>query len=237
MLMPARALKGQRSGPSWIVKCPAHDDRNPSLSIREGGGKPLVHCHAGCSQRDVIDALKARGLWQDDPAPKSQIVAAYDYTDEDGALLYQVVRYQPKDFRQRQPDGRGGWIWRKGKRQVLYRLREVLEAPIVFVVEGEKDAETMRSQGFVATTNAGGAKAPWLPAFTDSLRGREVILIPDNDPPGRARVITIARALLGAVARILILELEGGKDVSDWFDRGHSEVELIARVEAREVRR
>ena len=105
----------------------------------------------------------------------------------------------------------------------------------MFVVEGEKDVETLRSQGFVATTNAGGANAPWLPAFTDSLRGREVILIPDNDPPGRARVVTIARALLGTAARLIVLELEGGKDVTDWFDRGHSELELIARVEGQEV--
>jgi DNA primase len=118
---------------------------------------------------------------------------------------------------------------------VLYRLPEVMEAPIVFVVEGEKDVETLRSWGFVATTNAGGAKAPWLPQFTEALRGREVILIPDNDEPGRRRVLTIARALLGKAARIIVLELEDAKDVSDWFARGHSEVELIAHVEGQAV--
>jgi DNA primase len=163
------------------------------------------------------------------------IVATYDYTDEHGNLLYQVVRYQPKDFKQRRPDGCGGWIWRKGARQVLYRLPEVLEAPIVFVVEGERDVETLRSQGFVATTNAGGAKAPWLQDFTESLGGREVILIPYNDAPGRARVLTIARALLGKAARLVVLELEGGKDITDWFARGHSETELIALVEGQAV--
>jgi 5S rRNA maturation endonuclease (ribonuclease M5) len=70
------------------------------------------------------------------------------------------------------------------------------------LVEGEKDVDTLRGHGFVATTNAGGAKAPWLSDFTESLRGREVILIPDNDEPGRARVLTIARALLGKAARL-----------------------------------
>jgi len=80
---------------------------------------------------------------------------------------------------------------------------EVLQAPIVFVVEGEKDVETLRDYGFVATTNAGGAEAPWLPQFTQALRGREVILLPDNDGPGRKRVLNIARALLGKVARLL----------------------------------
>jgi DNA primase len=123
------------------------------------------------------------------------------------------------------------------ERQVPYHLREVLEASIVFVVEGEKDAETLRSYGFVATTNAGGAKAPWLPEYTDSLRGREVILLPDHDPPGRQRVLTIARTLLGHAARLIILELRDGKDVSEWFERGHSELELIARVEHQEVAR
>jgi hypothetical protein len=186
----------------------------------------------------VIDALKARRLWPEhQSAHKSIIVATYDYTDEHGKLLYQVVRYEPKDFKQRRPDGCGGWIWKKGARQVLYRLPEVLEAPIVFVVEGERDVETVRSHGFVATTNVGGAKAPWLPDFTESLRGREVILIPDNDEPGRARVLTIGRALLGKAARLVVLELEDGKDISEWFERGHSELELVALVERPEVTR
>ena len=86
------------------------------------------------------------------------------------------------------------------------------------------------------TTNAGGANAPWLPRYTQALRGREVVLIPDNDPPGRQRVVMIARALLGHAARIIVLELSDGKDVSDWFDRGHSEVELVHLIEKEEKR-
>jgi DNA primase len=235
----AHALDARRSGTSWMAKCPAHDDRNPSLSIREVDGKVLLHCHAGCSQFDVIEALGARGWWEPKPEREPRtIVATYDYTDKTGALLYQVVRYEPKAFLQRRPDGAGGWNWRKGDRQVLYRLPEVLEAAIVFVVEGEKDVETLRDQGFVATTNAGGAKAHWAPQYTEALRGREVILIPDNDPAGRKRVLNIARALLGKVARLVVLELEGGsKDVTDWFDQGHSELELIALLDGEEVSR
>ena len=233
-----RALGARRSGSCWMAKCPAHDDHNPSLSIREVDGKVLLHCHAGCAQQDVIDALKARGVWLPERTDDPRIVAEYDYTDEHGNLLYQVVRYQPKDFKQRRPDGYGGWTWRKGARQVLYHLPEVLEAPIVFVVEGERDVETLRDYGFVATTNAGGAKAHWAPHFTEALRGREVILIPDNDAPGRKRVLNIARALLGQVARLVVLELEGGaKDVTEWFDRGHSELELIALLDGDEVSR
>ena len=116
-------------------------------------------------------------------------------------------------------------------------MPEVLEAAIVFVVEGERDCETLRSHGFVGTTNAGGASAPWLDSYTETLRGREVILIPDNDQPGRARVLRIARALLGRVARLVVLELDGSKDATDWFGAGHSELELIAQLDGEGVAR
>jgi len=220
-----------------MARCPAHDDHNPSLSIREVDGKVLVHCHAGCPQREVVNALRDKGLWPEPPVTQRRaIVAEYNYCDEAGQLLYQVVRTQPKDFFQRRPDGHGGWINKKGKRQVLYRLPEVLEAPIVFVVEGERDVETLREHGFVATTNAGGAEAPWLSGFTEALEGREVILIPDNDPPGRKRVLAIARALLGKTARLVHLELPlGVKDVTEWFAQGNSELALIEMLESGEV--
>ena len=162
-----RALDARRSGSTWMAKCPAHEDRNASLAIREVDGKTLLHCHAGCAQRDVIEALKSRGLWEAAPDSRTwakQIVATYPYRDEHGELLYEIVRFVPKDFRPRYPDGCGGWVWKKHPRQVLYHLPEVLEAAIVFVVEGERDVETLRDWGFCATTNAGGALAPWLPS-------------------------------------------------------------------------
>jgi 5S rRNA maturation endonuclease (ribonuclease M5) len=232
-----RVLGGRKIPSGFIAKCPAHDDKNPSLSITEKDGQILAHCHAGCSQERVIEALKSRGLWPENSNTKRTICSAYDYTDAAGKLLYQVVRFEPKAFAQRQPDGAGGWIWRKSPVQVLYRLREVIESSIVFVVEGEKDVETIRSHGLTATCEAGGANAPWLPQFTEALRGREVVLIPDNDPPGRARVGRIARALLGSVARLVILELDGAKDASEWFAKGHSELELIEELDGKEVSR
>lgn len=229
----ARNFRGRRVPSGWIALCPAHDDRNPSLSLNETeDGRILVKCHAGCEQAVVIAALKARGLWPERPRkPSRQIIVTYDYKDECGNLLYQVVRTEPKGFFQRRPDGKGGWVNRKSPRQVLYRMPEVVEAPIVFIVEGEKDAETLRDLGFVATTNAGGAGARWLPEFTEALAGREVIVIPDNDQPGRDRAARIARALIGRVTRLVILELEGAKDVTDWIEKGHGEFELIKLVE------
>jgi DNA primase (bacterial type) len=234
----ARSLYGGRkSGTGWAACCPAHKDHNPSLSLRDSAeGHVLVHCHAGCAQVAVIAALKEFGLWpdQDKRHERRRIVAEYNYTDEYGSLIYQVLRTDPKGFFQRYPDGTGGWINRKHSRQVLYRLPEVVKAPIIFLCEGEKDADRLRDHGFVATTNAGGAKAPWLPQYTEVLRSREVILVPDNDPPGRQRVLTVARALFGHAAPIIVLELSDGKDISEWFDRGHSEVELVELIEKEE---
>src|ERR1700674_2675030 len=97
------ALDAQRNGSAWLALCPAHDDRNASLAITEKDGKILVHCHAGCNQRAVLAALRANGLWEygETPILVRRIVATYDYTDEAGEPLYQVVRYEPKAFHQR----------------------------------------------------------------------------------------------------------------------------------------
>jgi len=226
------ALGARKSGSGWAACCPSHEDRNPSLSITFRDGKLLLHCHAGCSQEDVIAALRDRGLWREGVQTARLITATYDYTDEAGRLLYQVVRQEPKAFLQRRPDGAGGWIWKKSQRQVLYRLPEILEAPIVFVVEGEKDVEGLRDRGFVATTNCGGAKAAWLSSYTETLRNRECILVPDNDQVGWERVAKIARSLLGTAAHIRVLDLpREHKDISDWFGAGHSECELITMLE------
>jgi putative DNA primase/helicase len=116
----------------------------------------------------------------------------YPYVDETGALLFEVVRYEPKDFRQRRPDGAGGWIWNlDGVRRVLYRLRHVLEAVaakrLVFVVEGEKDVGALVAIGACATTCPGGANK-WLPEHTETLRGARVVIISDNDDAGRKQV-------------------------------------------------
>lgn len=217
--------------------CPvqAHRDRKPSLSITEADdGKPLVHCHAGCSQEAVIEALKARSLWPKGELPNSQIEATYDYTDETGKLLYQIVRKPGKKFFQRYPNGAGDYVWKKHPRQVLYRLPEVRKAKRVFVVEGEKDADTLCKRRFVATTNAGGAKAHWLPAFTEALQGKDqVVLVPDNDSPGWERVLRIARELLqsGGIGRITVRPpAHGAKDVTEWCDAHPDEKLLLGKA-------
>lgn len=109
----------RQNGSGWTALCPAHEDRRSSLSISVGDdGRTLVHCHAGCTPEAIVAAV---GLTMRDLAPPSnghagngrpEIVATYDYRDEDGRLLYQVCRFHPKDFRQRKPKDGGGWDWK-----------------------------------------------------------------------------------------------------------------------------
>lgn len=225
--LDVRTTKADR----WEARCPAHDDRNASLSVTLKGEKVLMHCHAGCTTHAVLAAigLRMKDLFPTDSSGRSsrggKLVATYDYVSEAGELLYQKLRFQPKDFRQRRPDGKGGWIHALGDvRRVLYRLPEVLAADTVVVVEGEKDADNLRSLGVTATTNVEGAggHSKWRPEYTETLRGKHVILIPDNDAPGLARSHGIADALAGVAASVRWAVVQGHKDVSDWIAAGGS---------------
>jgi hypothetical protein len=213
-------VKPSRCG--WVALCPFHEDQKPSLSISQAvDGRVLIHCHAACPFADV---LAAAGLRPADLFPGNPVIdATYDYRAEDHALLYQVVRMDPKAFRQRAPDGRGGWRWTVGNvRRVLYCLPELLAADpaaLVFYPEGEKDADRLAGLGLVATTHAGGA-GKWRPEHAESLRGRHVVVLPDNDPPGRAGARKVAEGLVGVAASVRVLELPGlpeKGDVSDWL--------------------
>lgn len=214
-----------RSENSAQVKCPCHDDRQASLSIDAKDGKLLVHCHAGCDQSDVIAALKQRGLWPSGNGRqvKPAIVATYNYVDAEGQVIFQAVRMYPKKFFQRRPDGRGGWVKNMhGVNRVLYRLPEVIQAEKVFIVEGEKDVDRLHSLGAVATCNVGGA-GKWSSSYSDTLRGKNVVILPDNDKPGFDHAETVARSLDGIASSIKVIRLPGlpdKGDVSDWLDRG-----------------
>src|SRR5260370_12374008 len=147
----------RRNGNGWMALCPAHADTNPSLSINEGKGKILLKCFAGCTTEAVCEkaGIELSELFGDNGAA-ARIVAEYDYQDENGKLLFQVVRYEPKNFKQRRPDGKDGRPCNVNRaRRVLYRLPEVRTATAVAVCDGEKDCETARALGVVATCNAG----------------------------------------------------------------------------------
>jgi AAA domain len=152
--------------------------------------------------------------------PKGVVVATYHYTDERGELLYQVLRYEPKTFRQRRPDGRGPWIHDAGDRKVLYRWPELIQFPdaTVFVCEGEKDADRIASLGHCATAVAAGK---WTRECVEALKDRDVLILEDNDETGRKKSLEAATTLHGTAKTIRIVRLpdlpEKG-DVSDWLD-------------------
>lgn len=218
-----------------LVHCPAHNDQSPSLSVSQSEGRILVHCHAGCSQTAVIEALKARDLWpsrKKDPPQKRKIVATYNYTDGQGTLIFQVCRYRTpkgKTFKQRRPDGSGGWIYNvKGIELVPFRLPQLLKTNIAIVTEGEKDVEAVESLGFTATTNPGGA-GRWPERFNHDFQGKEVYIIPDNDAPGRAHSQNVAHNLFGVAALVKVVELPGLQpkgDISDWIRAGGTAEQL-----------
>ncbi len=231
----------KRVGNRWIAHCPIHEDKDASLAISEGtDGRVLVHCFAGCNTEHILRAL---GLSMCDLFPekpkkakaKREIVATYPYTDAQGKLLYETVRYTPKSFAQRRPDGKGGWAWNlDGVPRVLYMLPEVLsavrEGRTVFVVEGEKDADNLAKLGLCATTNSGGA-GKWRDEYSEALRSAHVVIIPDKDEPGRRHAERVARSLSGKTTSIKIIELPGpGKDVSNSLAAGYTRKDLEALV-------
>jgi hypothetical protein len=230
----------QRSGKGYKARCPAHDDSNPSLSINEGeDGRILIHCHAGCPIADVLEVV---GLTLADLQPGAKLwpkpIATYDYRDADGTLLYQSLRYDPKDFKCRRPDGTGGWVWKgvfDGVERVPYRLSELLAADLsepVFIVEGEKDADRVAEMELTATTNIGGA-GKWRPEYNKHFAGRHVVLLPDNDDPGREHMADVLRNLGDIPESVKWLELPGlpeKGDVSNWADVGGTREKLLGMV-------
>jgi 5S rRNA maturation endonuclease (ribonuclease M5) len=225
------------SGKGWTALCPGHDDKSRSLSVGERDRKILLHCFAGCETSLIVAALnlKMTDLFLDDMSPlktEKKIIALYDYTDENGIFLYQVVRYSPKDFRPRRKDLDGKWIYNlEGVRRVLYQLPEVLKAGQVIVVEGEKDVHTLVDFGFTATTSQGGANG-WRPEYADSLDGKDIIAIPDTNAPGQKYAETVSRSLLGKAKSIKVVKLPSGKDISDWLELKRREGKTDDQIKA-----
>ena len=244
----ANLLHARRTGQGkWQARCPAHKDRNPSLSISEGkDGRVLLNCHAGCLTAEV---LAAKGLNMADLYPSKQPAPAkpdgnaqtvhYPYLDASGNLLYRVTRFPDKQFRQSRPDGKGGWIWNlDGITRVPYRLPELLRADVVMITEGEKDADTLaglhlekypafEGRKVAATTNSGGA-GKWNPADGEYLKGKDALVFEDNDEPGRKHTQDILASVYPHAKRAKLIRLPGlseHSDVSDWMqERSASEL-------------
>jgi len=231
--------------------CCFHDDKKtPNLFVNNEG---LFHCFA-CGQKgdiftfyqkvnqtsfkETLECLAEEyGVKEKHGhhSSKKIIIATYAYEDEMGTLLFEAVKFNPKDFLQRSPDGKGGWKWNlKGVRRVLYRLPELLSSKgQVFITEGEKDADLLRGKGLTATTCAMGA-GKWKHEYSEWLKGRDVVILPDNDAPGRSHAKEVANSLNGIASSVKVVglpSLQEHGDVSDYLDM-HTIEELLTLVES-----
>lgn len=174
-----------------------------------------------------------------EPPKKQTLVATYDFTDENGVVLFQKLRYVDEDgkksFRQRKPDGKGGWEYSLGDvPKVLYNLPAVMSAKTygapVWVVEGEKDAETLIEAGFIATTMPGGA-GKWLDIHTEALAGNVVEIVADNDEVGLKHALDVHEKLTAAGCDAQVWVCPSHKDITDHLSAGRAIDELIAYEE------
>jgi putative DNA primase/helicase len=228
-----RDVRQTRPG-DWMAQCPAHDDGRPSLRVSEApDGAALIVCYADCENEAICAALgltladlfPPRPEQQTQLAPARTEVESYTYRDENGEPLFQVVRFEPKDFRQRRWTG-SRYEWGLGDtRRVLWRLPELLQAKQtgkwIFLTEGEKDAKAAVGAGQCGTTLPGGA-GKWRPEYTKTLTGANVVIVADDDEPGRKHANEVYRALYGKAKVGVRLPAEGCKDLADHLARGFS---------------
>ncbi len=203
----------------YSARCPAHDDKRASLSVSTGrDGRILLHCHAGCATTDILDALwlKESDLFPSVTPEEAfgrprkrprEAVARYDYTDESGAFISQKTRFSDKSFSWSHKENGKWWRGRKGD-PVLYNLPAVAGSGFLYIVEGEKDVETLKAAGIPAVCGADGAgPGKWLPQYTEALRGKRVAVIQDNDDIGKAFAAETANALHGVAESVRVLDL------------------------------
>lgn len=205
----------RRAGDKAQALCPAHDDRDPSLSLTRIETTVLLHCHAGCETADVLDALglTTADLYDD---PRG---ATYEYPGG-----REVHRTPGKRFRQ------SG----NKKDRSLYLSDRIGDASAVYVTEGEKDALAVLAAGGVAVSPPMGAgqrgidRYDWTP-----LRGKDVTVIADRDEKGVQHAQRVAELLRGVAKSVRIAEPVVGKDVSDHIAAGKTLDELITQADDR----
>jgi hypothetical protein len=250
----AKLLGGEVSGDEIVCPGPGHTAKDRSLSVKIGrDGEPIVHsfCPADNDLECKDFARKLLGMEPFKPKGNGKASSTkrhFDYPGPDGALLYQVEREDLPDggkkIRQRRPDGKGGWVWNLGGvHPVPYRLPELLEAlahgRTIVIAEGEAKADLLWSWNVPATYNSGGA-GKWRAHHSAYLAkgarsaGADVVILPDNDEPGRRHAEIAAASLKEAGATVRVLDLPGlgpKGDVIDWAAAGGTVEQLHALIE------
>lgn len=246
----------RKSRIGYMALCCFHEDRTASLSVNTEKG--VWHCFAGCGSGGLLDfEVKFSGCDKETAVANiSELIglkqlqlgqrpeAIYSYTDPFGKELFQVVRNQGKRFLQRQPDGKGGWIYEtKNLKMVLYHLPEVVTAKQVIVCEGEKDVDNVRAaiggdrdalHSHLAVTTAPRGAGKWLDEFSLYFVGKQVLIIPDNDESGRKHTQAVAVSTYRYAQGVKVLDLPGlpeKGDVSDYL-KEHTFSELLACAKA-----
>ncbi|MDR1355911.1 MAG: AAA family ATPase, partial [Propionibacteriaceae bacterium] len=205
-------VKQGGSGTETVATCPAHDDKNPSLSVGYNNGRVLLYCHAGCHIDAILGAL---GLAFSDlfDEPNGALNIFYDYRDSSGEYVKTKIRKPGKKFIQTGDT----------KRALLYRLPEVITAvqaeQMIFLVEGEKDVETLLALGVCATTSGSATSIP--KCDLSPLHDAQVIAVVDRDPAGDSWAQDVYRALHGKSRSLEFKQAVSGKDVSDHIAAGY----------------
>jgi hypothetical protein len=252
----ASVLNGEVNGDHVRAPGPGHSigDRSLSVKLTGDGQDVIVYSFSPADDRMAClkyvrerCGIKANGRRSGDALAKimqqaiatqprstgngGKIIDSYHYTTPERAILYEVLRYEPKNFKQRRPDGKGGHVWNlDGVRRVPYRWPELNEHPsaAVYLTEGEKDCNRLWENGLVATSIQGGK---WTDECVQALAGRRVFILEDNDEAGRIKAHEAAQLLRGVANSVKVVRLPGlpdRGDVSDWLNAGHTVDELGA---------
>lgn len=218
----------------FTALCPAHDDRRPSLSVKQSGRRICLKCFAGCENPDILKALdlQPRDLFLDNVKREERVkrlVATFSYQDSTGQEVYQIRRYEPKTFE----------VWHLtenkfhcpglgGARPIPYRLPELAEwikqGKTIYIPEGEGKVDRLVQLGLAASTAPFGAgPGKWLPDYNQYYRDADVVILADNDDVGRQYAEEKAQALASVARRVKLLQLPDlppKGDVSDWLNKG-----------------
>lgn len=260
----AKALgNAKKVNGNWLASCPVaghgrgNGDKNPSLSIKEDNGKYLFHCHGGCDQHSVFDAVRERNLLpalqrqeyslaliKGELMTMPQLEQEWEYKDEVGETLFVKRRFKTntekgKTYSLHKVDAAGrrqGSM--TGARIVPYRLPELINAReagrAIYLVEGEKAADALVSIGAIATTSHAGA-GHWPSDITQYFAGAVVIVVPDCDAPGWKYAKRVVEALLPVAKAVRVLDFnlpELGDDAYEWVADGGDRAKLAELAKA-----
>lgn len=198
----------------YIACCPAHRDDKPSLSISGSNGKILLHCQAGCDTQRIVEAIgiQMKDLYiQERSGGGWELLRDHLYHDEAGSVIAKKELYL-------KPDGSKTGVWlrlRNGKYEKglkglnipLYNLPALIDSTgAVYITEGEKDAETLKRMGFVATSAPNGAGSRWKSnVFNKYFVDKDAVILTDNDEPGRLHGEDIKSSLISVAKSVKLI--------------------------------